>query len=361
MQNHSSLGSVERYFDNAATTPLDPRVLDEMLPFLREDFGNSHSLHSLGLKANAAVELARQRVADAIGAEDPSQIIFTSGATEANNQVLRAFPSGLISPFEHSAVREPATRLGFETLENSGPDLVLPDHYVELISVMRVNNEIGTIWSPSEFRANCDLLHTDLTQAVGKIDTTLEDIDFASLSAHKFYGPKGVGALYAKDLRPESLLQGGGQESDARAGTLNVPGIVGMGIAAKISRSEQEANLAHVSKLRSVLLEELSGCADWKINGGKTVSPYIVSISFADVFGETLLIEVDRRGYAISSGAACSSRSTEPSHVLVALGISESWQKGTIRISFSKFNTVESTVGLAKYLQDAVQTLRKMS
>ena len=350
-----------RYFDNAATSPLDPRVLQEMLPYLGEDFGNANSIHSFGRKAHAAVDLAREQVAALIGAEDPSQITFTSGASESNNQVLAAFNRGSISPFEHSAVREPALRIGMTILSNDGLEVMAPEFPVELISQMMVNNETGTIWSPADLAALCDYLHSDITQAVGKIPINLDEISFASFSAHKFYGPKGVGALYSESLPPAPFILGGEQENGFRGGTLNVPGIVGMGAAAKIAIDEQPSDLIHAKELRELLVSDLKGLSDWQINGGPNVSPFILSISFHGIEGESIVIELDRMGFAISSGAACSSHSQEPSHVLSALNMSESWLRGTVRVSFGRGCSLDSTAVLSKSLRLAVEKLRSMN
>jgi len=340
---------------------MDERVLREMLPFLQDGFGNANSIHSYGQRAHAAVEVARERVASLIGAEDPSQIIFTSGATESNNQVLRSFTIAAVSPFEHSAVREPARRLGFQVLSNEGLTVIPPSEPVELISMMTVNNEIGTIWDPAPFAEHAKYVHSDITQAAGKIPISLNGIDFASLSAHKFYGPKGVGALYFEQAAPKPLLIGGEQEKSLRGGTLNVPGIVGMGVAAELAIQEMQPSFTLAQELRSVLLDGLSGCTDWRTNGGSPVSPYILSVSFLGVEGETLVVELDRAGFAISSGAACSSHSTEPSHVLHALNVKEPWARGTARISFGKYCTIESTRDLSNTLRHAVENIRRMN
>lgn len=349
-----------RYFDNAATTPLDPRVLDEMLPYLKEHFGNANSIHSFGATAMAGVDQARQRVASLLGADDPVQVVFTSGATESNNWVLSSYSGGAISPFEHSAVREPALVRGYKVLPNHGPVISRPEYFPDLISVMGVNNETGSIWEPATFRAYARTLHSDITQQLGKIPLDLTGLDYASMSAHKLYGPKGVGALYFESHVPHPFLLGGEQEDGARAGTLNVPGIVGFGAAAAIAEQEMEANLAHVQNLRAIVLDGLRPLSDWQINGGDNVSPYILNISFLGVEGETVVIESDHAGFAISAGAACSSRSTEPSHVLTALGVEEAWLRGTVRISFGRWNSEQSSHDLAKTLLRIIQKLRTM-
>ena len=364
---------IENYFDNAATTPVDPRVMREMLPYFETQYGNANSLHAWGREAMAAVDKSRERVANLLGAYDPSQVYFTSGATEANNWVMRQRRSSAVSPFEHSSIYE-FVRFRQQKwivdeyqptfLQHDGLKLVLEQADYALISVMAVNNEIGTIWEPGELSMSADLMHSDLTQALGKIprQITLQSaLDFASFSAHKFYGPKGVGGLYARGghiLLP--LMVGGEQESGQRGGTLNVPGIVGMGAAAAIAQDEMQDNLAKAAELRAIVLEELGPCQDYQINGGDSVSPYILSVSFKDLEGETLVIEMDQAGYAISSGAACSSRSTDPSHVLTALKMPKEWLRGTIRISFGRFNTKEAAQGLGKALKQATERLRKL-
>lgn len=350
-----------RYFDHAATTPVDRRVIAEMLPFFSEEFGNANSLHGSGRKAAMAVDLARSRVARLIGAEDPSQVIFTSGATEANNWVLKAHQSAAISPFEHSSLYEAALRRGDPVLKNKGLEVEPATGDVALVSVMLVNNEIGTIFDPLNAKGSALALHSDLTQAAGKFAPLLVDhLDFASLSAHKFYGPKGIGALYDRHGFLEPFIEGGEQEQGRRGGTLNVPGIVGMGAAAAIAYDEWEKNLAQATEARQIVLEALGDCADMAMQGGPNTSPYILSLSFRGLVGETLVVELDRRGYEVSSGAACSSRSVEPSHVLSALDIEPAWRSGTVRISFGK--DVDRTIceNLGKSILESVQKLRTM-
>lgn len=351
---------MDRYFDNAATTPVDPRVLEAMLPYLRDSFGNANSLHADGQRAQAAVDRAREQVAALVGAADPQQIFFTSGATEANNWVLRGFPNAAVSPFEHSSVYEPAIHLGATLLPNQGANLLNPSQAVDLVSVMAVNNETGTRWDVRDFATCAEVLHTDVTQAAGKLPLALEEIHFASFSAHKFYGPKGVGALYARDAGPPPLLFGGEQEQGLRGGTLNVPGIVGMGTAAAIAMEEMEENYLHVEKLRMEFLDGLQSLTDLRVNGGTDFSPYILNISFLGITGETLVIELDRAGFSVSAGAACSSRSNEPSHVLLALGLEPEWLAGSVRFSFGRQNTANSVQKLAKETAMIVKNLRTM-
>lgn len=356
------MSALDRYFDYAATTPVDPRVREAMFPYLGEEFGNANSIHGFGQRASAAVERAREQVAQLIGAEDPGEIVFTSGASEANNWVLRSFSEGWVSPFEHSSVREPALHLGHRTLANDGWQLSDPGP-ASLVSVMLVNNETGAILDPSRFRASAKFLHSDITQAVGKIEVDVQrlELDAASMSAHKLYGPKGVGALYLRgggSLPP--LIFGGEQESGLRGGTLNVPGIVGFGKACEIALSERSDDEDRVTRARSILIDELSKVEEVRVNDAAINSPYIVSASFGGVQGETLVVELDSRGFAVSSGAACSSRSTEPSHVLTALGLVDYWLKGTLRISLGRFVSDDAAFELGKALRGAVGTLRGM-
>lgn len=356
-----------RYFDNAATTPIDPAVRDAMLPYLNEAFGNANSLHGPGRRARAAVERAREQVMEAIGADWPEQIVFTSGATEANNWVLSNYPGGWMSPFEHSAVREPGMRYDYQVLPNVG--LELPDCVPDapLVSIMWVSNEIGTTWAPIPI-AGADAIHSDATQALGKVEVSIELVNFLSCSAHKIYGPKGVGALFMRDEYERPFMLGGEQERGLRAGTLNVAGIVGFGEAAMIAADRMHEDRQRAEGLRQIVLDGLGRVSDWKVNGlpGQesphvTSVPHILSLSFKGIEGETLVLEADAGGYAISSGAACSAGSTEPSHVLQALGMEEEWMRGTVRISFGRFNDAESAAGLAKTLATSVEKLRTMT
>lgn len=350
------------YFDYAATTPLDPRVLAEMLPYLAEEFGNANSIHGFGRRAAAAVDLARVRVAELIGAEDAGQISFTSGATEANNWIVNSFDRLAVSPFEHSSLIEPAKEREALILGNEGYMLLPCSEAVDLVSVMKVNNEVGTQFLPLEARGFGKRIHSDLTQAAGKFPPSLvEGLDFASLSAHKFYGPKGVGALYSAAEYLPALIVGGEQEHGRRGGTLNVPGIVGMGAAAAIALDEMEANLKAVSEYRQIVLNSLILCDRMRVNGGEDASPYILSLSFEGLEGETLVVELDRLGYGISSGAACSSRNLEPSHVLQALKVDPVWARGTVRISFGKGSDRTICENLGKSLLESVQKLRTMN
>lgn len=357
----------ENYFDNAATTPVDPRVIREMLPYLESQWGNPNSQHSMGNQAMNAVDHSRNRVAQLLGVES-SCVIFTSGATESNNWVFSVSPRSAISPFEHESAREGGLMRGADVLDNDGllikapkkdPDFgpIVP---YDVISVMAVNNEIGSRWRVADFREFAEYIHSDITQAVAKVSIDLTDVDFASMSAHKFYGPKGVGALYSSMGAMQPIFFGALQERHSRSGTLNVPGIVGMGSAAAIAQDEWQNNLERTEELRAIVLEALRPCQDYQVNGGDNVSPYILSVSFLGVEGETVVIEMDQKGYAISSGAACSSRSTDPSHVLTALKMPKEWLRGTVRISFGRFNTKEAAARLGAELVQTAEGLRKL-
>lgn len=292
----------------------------------------------------AMIDDCRLRCAHALGAEDPSQIIFTSGATEGNNWLAHFYKEDLaISPFEHSSMREPALHFGAETLGNIGYCLGEPKSAL-LQSVMRVNNETGAILNS----ANGCPLHSDLTQAIGKVEFDLSKLAYATLSAHKFGGPKGVGILYAQDpytLQP--YLFGGEHELGLRAGTLNVAAIAAMTTALETSTALQEENRLRFWKQKEIVLEAFQ----LEPNPNTTFSPAILSLSFPGVLGESLVIELDALGFGISSGAACSSHSMEPSHVLTALGVPDEQIRGTIRVSFGLTNTEDSTHSLAEALR----------
>lgn len=354
------------YFDHAATTPLAPEALREMESYLGLVAGNAGSIHAFGRRAEAAVELARERVAEAVGAEDPQQIVFMSGATEGCNAVLSQFEGGWISPFEHAAVREPALVKGYGVLENEGlsivehaspnADTAIDDPRSTLTAVMAVNNEIGAPWDVRELSAQARFV--DATQALGKVPVDLDGIDYAVFSAHKLYGPQGVGALFTADGHLDPYQKGGEQEGGRRAGTVNVAGVVGFGAACALIAERQAEDHAHATELRGIVLDELRDLSDWAVNGGEAAVPHILSLSFLGLEGETLVIEADRGGFAISAGAACSSRSTEPSHVLTALGVPDVWRRGTVRISFGRANTRESAASLARVVVRSAEKLR---
>ena len=332
-----------RYFDNAATTPLDPRVLAAMRPWMEDEWANAHSLHTAGRKARGAVENARALVASLVGAEDPAQIFFTSGATEGANAIIAGQTSaGWISPFEHSAVRTPALARGWRVAASDGWTIAPQDGFG---AVMAVNNETGAILNT----AAASLV--DATQALGKTPWNVGEAEYALGSAHKIYGPKGVGFLYARDGLFPPLLLGGEQEGGMRGGTLNVAGIVGLGEAARIAAQEDGTDLAR--SVREAILNELP---DARVNADG--APHILSVSFEGIEAETILLDLDRAGFAVSAGAACSSSSAEPSPTLTALGLDPAWLRGTVRASSGRFSTVEAAAALGREMNRISNALR---
>ena len=378
------------YMDNHATTPVDPRVLDAMLPYFGEVFGNAASKsHSFGWRAEEAVEAAREQVARLIGAT-AREIVWTSGATESNNlaikgaaQFHRAKGRHLVTcATEHKAVLDSMHALereGFEvTVLGVGRDGRLDPEAVRaalrpdtvLVSVMHANNETGVVHPIEEIgaitRAAGVLLHTDAVQSAGKIpfDVEAANVDLASLSAHKFYGPKGVGALYVR-RRPRARLQpqmdGGGHERGLRSGTLNVPGIVGMGRAAELALAERDAEAPRVLALRERLRAGLEAGLDLVTVNGSLAHrlPGNLNVSFAYVEGEAMMMAI--KDVAVSSGSACTSASLEPSYVLRAMGVSDDLAHSSIRFGLGRFNTVEEVDHVVGLVIAKVGKLREMS
>jgi len=359
------------YLDNNATTRVDPRVVDAMLPYFTEHYGNAASRHhAFGRRAEAAVETARAQVAQLMGA-DPREIVFTSGATESNNLALkgvarlaRQLGKGnhlITAATEHRAVLDPVKRLqqeGFQVtilavdrcgqVTASQVAAALTEQ-TSLVSIMAANNEVGTLQPLAALGVLCKergvLLHTDAVQAVGKVplDVTALGLDLLSLTAHKLYGPKGVGALYVRRRQPhvrlEPLFDGGGHERGLRSGTLPVPSIVGFGAACELCRLEQPAEAERLTalreRLRAGLQEQLDGVT---LNGHPTERlPGNLNLSFADLRGEALLMSL--RNLAVSSGSACTSANPEPSYVLRALGVSDDLAHGSLRFGLGRFTT----------------------
>ena len=379
------------YMDNNATTRTDPRVVEAMLPYFTEHYGNAASLtHSFGREAEEAVERARQQVAELIGAH-PRDLVFTSGATESNNLALKGVAAlyrsqgdGMIAvATEHKAVLDPLRRLGREGWHIT----VLPvDAYgrvtVEqiaqamtpqtvLVSVMAANNEIGTLQPIAAIGRLCKergvLFHTDAAQAAGKIPLNVEEmgIDLLSLSAHKMYGPKGVGALYVRRRDPrvrlEPQMDGGGQERGLRSGTSNVPGIVGFGLACELCRREMSSESLRSTnlceRLRSGIQERLGGVT---LNGHPSERlPGNLNLSFAHVKGEALLMSL--HDVAVSSGSACTTASVEPSYVLKALGLDDELAHGSLRFGLGRFTTAEEVDTVIEDVERAVQYLRALN
>jgi cysteine desulfurase len=377
------------YFDYAATTPVDPEVVNAMLPYFTEVFGNPSSLHYFGRQANNAVENARATAAGFIGAK-PEEIIFTSGGTESDNFALKGIAYAnsskgrhiITSNIEHHAVMESCQFLeenGFKVsylpVEPNGilnPDEVKKSISKEtiLISVMHANNEIGSIQQIKEIgkiaRENKIYFHTDAVQSFGHIPINIDElnIDMLSASAHKIYGPKGVGLLYLrKGTKIQSFLNGGSQEKKLRASTHNVPGIVGFGKAIKLASKNMEKESAELTILRDKLINGvLVNIENTKLNGdSKQRLPNNVNFSVKFVEGEGMVLGLDLEDIAVSSGSACTSGSLEPSHVLRAIGRTADLAHGSVRFTFGKFNTMQEVEYTLEKFIKIVARLRKMS
>lgn len=375
------------YFDHSATTPVDKRVLEAMLPYLQENFGNPSSVYRAGQEARKAVEEAREKVANLIGAE-PKEIIFTSGGTESNNTAIKgmAFSKGkghiITSAIEHPAVLKVVNWLekhGFEaTYVGVGSDCIVdPDDVRKairkdtiLISIMHANNEVGTIQPIEEIariaHENGVVFHTDAVQTAGKIEIDVErmEIDLLSLSAHKIYAPKGVGALYIrKGTKIDTLLHGGHQEWNRRGGTENVAGIVGLGKAAEIAKQEMAGEAQRLMTLRDKLENGVRERISEVVFNGHRLNrlPSLSNFCVKYVEGEAMLLTLDFHGIAASSGSACTSGSLEPSHVLLAMGIPPEIAHGSLRVSLGRGNTQEDVDRFLEVLPPIVDRLREMS
>lgn len=361
------------YFDHAATTPVDERVLEAMKPYFTREFGNANSAHQLGNNAKVAVEEARETVAELIGAE-PAEIIFTSGGTESDNAVIKGALAAsdksevITSPLEHHAVLHTAE---CEKRRGCKPVYLEPDAQgnitagqvadaitedTALVTLMHVNNEIGIINPIRAIAAVCKEhevpFHSDTVQSIGKVPVDVNDLglDFLSMSAHKIYGPKGIGVMYIRHGTPwMPWMHGGSQERRRRGGTLNVPGIIGLAKALELAVDEMEKNLAHYQKLQDRLLDGLNRTFSGKftINGNpKAGVPHITNLAFTDeqnhgIDGEMLLLNLDMEGICVSNGSACTSGAVEPSHVLAGLGMEPEVANSSIRISLGKSNSAE--------------------
>jgi cysteine desulfurase len=376
------------YFDHAATTPVDPEVLEAMLPYFREQFGNASTLYSMGQDAREAVEDAREQVADLIGAR-ADEIYFTSGATEADNWAIFGMAAAserkgkhfITSIIEHEAVIQPCEALekrGWEVtyLPIDGEGRVPPEDIeralrpdTALISIMHSNNEIGTLQPIAEIGAMARErripFHTDAVQSIGKVPVDVADLqcDLLSLSGHKIYGPKGVGALYVrKGVRIRPFMEGGGQESGKRSGSYNVPGIVGLGKALEVAGRRMRDDAAKWTRWRDRIIDAVLSMPDTRLNGSREHRlPMNVNVSFLGTEGEPMLLSLDERGFCVSSGAACSSGSTEPSHVLTALGLSREWAQGSLRFTLGRTNTDNQINRLLDTLPDIVTRLRSLN
>jgi len=383
------------YLDNSATTQVDPRVLEAMMPYLTEKFGNPSSIHYFGQEAKTAVDKARHQVAGLINAR-PNEIVFTSGGTEANNLAIRGLLESqpaisdrhiVTSVIEHSAVRnvcEDLEKRGFSVTylpvyENGivkleDVEAAITENTV-LVSIMTANNEIGTLQPVADIgklikelrsKGRKIWFHTDAVQAAGKVPVDVEEIccDLLSMSAHKIYAPKGVGALYVRRgvrLHPQNI--GGHQERERRGGTESVPNIVGLGEACSIASDELETTAESSRLLRdrleSAVGENIQGVV---FNGDRERRlPNIANISFTSIEGEGLLINLDMQGIAVSTGSACSSGTLEPSPVIRAIGRGDDLARGAIRFSFGRFNTSDDVDDLLRLLSSCVKNLRELS
>lgn len=373
------------YFDHNATTPLDERVLSVMLPFLRDQHGNASSRHEFGTVARKAVDDAREQVAALVGVQ-PVQVIFTGGGTEANNLFIKGAAGYLkpaqvaVSAIEHPCVAKPAqelvrqgwtlrklavTRQG--TIDLADVDAALATN-TGIVSVMLANNETGVIQDVAAVgeraRRAKALMHTDAVQALGKIavDFNALNVSAMTLSAHKIYGPKGAGALIVdKRLELRPLLSGGGHERGLRSGTENVPAIVGFGAACELAAGRMSDLNRHVQGLRERLERGLAGMGATIFGAGATRVPNTSYFALQGIDGEALVIELDKVGYAVAAGAACSSTSSEPSATLLAMGVAPAVARGAVRFSLGAGNTAEQVDGFLTALAAVAQRLRQMT
>lgn len=372
------------YMDHAATTPVDPAVAEAMKPFLSGKFGNASSLHSFGQEAKEALEESRSAIAKAIGAE-ADEIIFTSGGTESDNMALKgALKKGdhlITSNIEHHAVLHTAQYLETQGVQVS---YVKADRFglaspsdveaaikpnTKLVSVMHVNNEIGTIEPIAEIGRVCRkrgiLFHTDAVQSFGKLpmDVDRMNIDMLSASAHKLYGPKGVGMLYVRDgIEINPLLHGGGHENGRRSGTENVAGVVGFAKAAELATKGMKSESKRMADFSERLRKNVLAIPDSRLNGHPAKRLQCINnFRFGGIEGESLVIHLDMKGVAASTGSACSSKSLEPSHVLVAIGLKHAEAHGSLRLSLGKGNTAADVDYVADVLPEIVENLRRIS
>lgn len=377
------------YLDYAATAPCDPEVLKAMEPFFFDKPGNASSMHFFGQEAKKGIEDSREELAAFIGAK-PEEIVFTSGGTESNNNVILGVASALAgkgshiitSSIEHHAVSEPCNYLekkGFKVtyLKVDKDGLVSPDDVRKeitdktiLISVMHANNEIGTIQPIKDIgkaaKEKGIYFHTDAVQTVGHIPVNVDDlnVDFLSLSAHKFYGPKGVGALYIrKGSRIDRLFHGGDQEKNRRPSTYNTPGIVGLGKAIELCRKNINYEIKAQTSLRDKIIKEIPELIpEVRLNGHRASRlPNNVNFSIKYIEGESILLSLDMLGIAVSTGSACTSSSLEPSHVLLAIGLDHATAHGSLRITMGRWTTEGDVSYFLEHLPKVVERLRSMS
>jgi cysteine desulfurase len=375
------------YLDNAASTQIHEDVLNSMLPYLKEQYGNASSIHRYGRISRKAIEKSRKQIASLINA-DPSEILITSGGTESNNTVLRGISMKNISnnivtsSIEHDAILEPCKKLAQSGLEikylpvdKFGMiDLTDLKNYISentcLVSIMFGNNEVGTIQKISEISQICHEknipFHSDAVQAIGKIPIDVKElgIDLLSISSHKLHGPKGIGALYIKNgILIDPMILGGGQEHGLRSGTENVANIVGFGKACEIAKNNLTANMEYVTKLRDLLIEKvLDEIPEVTLNGDpKSRLPNNAHFTFLGVNGEDLIIKLDEYGIAASTGSACSVNTQRASHVLHAMGFSHEQITGSLRLTLGIFNNEQEIIQTVDSLKKIVEELRSVS
>lgn len=378
------------YLDNNATTPLDRRVLEAMLPYMKEKYGNASSVHNFGREAKTAIEEAREKVAAAINCE-PSEIYFTSGGTESDNMAIQGAAyyyrpkkdHVITSAIEHHAILEPAVFLkkeGFNVdfLGTDNVGIVSPDGLREkitdktsIISIMHANNEIGTIQDIPALvkvaRERDALFHTDAVQTAGKVkvDTKQLGVDMLSMSGHKIYGPKGTGILFIrKGIKIRPIIFGGHHEKKRRPGTENVPGIVGFAAALELAESLREKEHKRWTKLANMFIDGVqSKVPDVYLNGPRDERriPSTVNLSFKYIEGESIILSLDMKGVAVASGSACTSGSLDPSHVLTAIGVPVELAQGSIRFSLGRFTDEEDIEYTVSVLPEIIERLRSMS
>ena len=375
------------YLDNAASTQVHPQVLDSMMPYLRDNFGNPSSIHRYGRLAHKAIEKARRQVASLINAE-PSEIFFTSGGTESNNTALNGIANKnpncqiITSSIEHDAILEPCAKLknnGFELvyLPVDKFGLIKSDDLIKylsentrLVSIMFANNEVGTIQPIKEFAKICNeqniIFHTDAVQAIGKIPINVKElcIDLLSISSHKINGPKGIGALYVKKgVSLEPIIFGGGQENGLRSGTENVANIVGFGMACEIIQESLSKNIIHMKALRDALTNQvMREIPSVMLNGHPEQRlPNNIHLTFLGIHGEDLIIKLDEHNIAASTGSACSVRTQKASHVLQAMGFPHEHIAGSLRLTVGVSNTLDEIAQTVYILKKVVSELREVS
>jgi len=377
------------YFDHAATTPMDNRVVETMQPYFSGIYGNANSTHQFGREANVAVEEAREKIAEIIGIE-PQNIVFTSGGTESDNAIIKGVVEAtgkteiITSAIEHHAVLHTVDYLKHNgikpvILEPNALGIITPDQVREaitdqtaLVSLMHVNNEIGSINPIHEIANECHEagvpLHSDTVQSLGKLPVDVQElgVDFLSASGHKIYGPKGIGFMYISDDAPwKSWMHGGSQERNRRGGTLNVPGIIGMAKALELCQSERAQHTEHFTKMKHKIVKGIHNqFPDLAHFNGDLENgvPHILNISFQDtegnaLDGEMLLLNLDVEGICVSNGSACTSGAIEPSHVLMGLGMSAEKAKSSIRISMGKDNTEEQVDFFLEKLEEVIERM----